>query len=191
MESEPGSRQRRCREFGQLVVNNVVGETVVHMMDRLEFYGSLYQEEAPRLWRLLIGVAEGRKEVVEDAIVEAFTRAIERDDTIKDPAAWIYRTALNVVRDQQRAEARDPGSVDQAGEAVDLETGVDLLHALRLLPFGQRAAVILYYGEDMPIREVASRMGTAEATTRVHLFRARRALRTLLQSKEGIDAYHA
>ena len=43
-------------------------------------------------------------------------------------------------------------------------------------PPGQRAAVALYYLEDMPIAEVADIVGCSESTVSVHLHRARHRL---------------
>jgi RNA polymerase sigma factor (sigma-70 family) len=60
----------------------------------------------------------------------------------------------------------------------------DLLHALRALSPGQRAAVYLHYQADLPVREVASLMGTSAAVVKVHLSRGRRRLQALLSDRD-------
>ena len=44
-------------------------------------------------------------------------------------------------------------------EHLDRYGDPDLLAALRQLPDAQRAAVILFYYADLPIREIAARLG--------------------------------
>lgn len=39
-------------------------------------------------------------------MAEAFARALARSDTIRDPVAWIYRTAFRLANDELRAERR-------------------------------------------------------------------------------------
>src|SRR3546814_9583077 len=48
--------------------------------------------------------------------------------------------------------------------------------ALAALPRNQREAVALHYLLDMPVADVAARLGIAEGTAKVHLHRGRHAL---------------
>jgi RNA polymerase sigma-70 factor (ECF subfamily) len=59
-----------------------------------------------------------------------------------------------------------------------------VLDALRGLSDQQRSAVIMYYLADLPVQEVARRMGVSTSSVKVHLFRARRRLRELLGDEE-------
>lgn len=56
-----------------------------------------------------------------------------------------------------------------------------LLVALRRLSPAQRAAVYLHYQADRPVAEVATLLGMSVAAVKVHLFRGRQRLRSLLQ----------
>ena len=47
--------------------------------------------------------------------------------------------------------------------------------------------MVLFYVLDLPVAEVAARMGIAAPTVRVHLMRGRRRLRDLLGDDEVID----
>ena len=67
----------------------------------------LYRESAPQLWRSIYGFAGGRRHLAEDAVAEAFARAIERVNEIRDPLAWIYRTAFRIAsRELQQGATR-------------------------------------------------------------------------------------
>jgi DNA-directed RNA polymerase specialized sigma24 family protein len=46
----------------------------------------------------------------------------------------------------------------------------------------------MHYEADLPVQEVARRMGTSTGAVRVHLFRGRRRLRELLGDDEVADA---
>jgi RNA polymerase sigma-70 factor (ECF subfamily) len=58
------------------------------------------------------------------------------------------------------------------------------MRALRKLSPNQRAAVVLRFEADLPVDEVARRMGIASPTVRVHLHRGRARLRELLGAEE-------
>lgn len=147
----------------------------------------LFRDARARLWRTLYGFTGGRADVAEEAIAEAFARAIEHADSIREPLAWIYRTALRIAAAELKRERAQPGDADPAGSEPrhDLE---ELMQALRGLSPNQRAAVILHYEADLPTDEIARRMGLSPATVRVHLHRGRNRLRKLLGTEEAENA---
>jgi RNA polymerase sigma-70 factor, ECF subfamily len=67
------------------------------------------------------------------------------------------------------------------------DTG-ELMAALRRLSPMQRGAIVLRYEADLPVDEIARRMGIAAPTVRVHLHRGRNRLRELLGREEVRDA---
>ena len=52
------------------------------------------------------------------------------------------------------------------------------------LPEEQRAAVTLYYYEDLPVAEIARVLGVAQGTVKSRLGRARQRLKEQLQEEE-------
>ena len=148
---------------------------------------AVFREHATGVYRTLYAFTAGRAAIAEEATAEAFARAIAHTATIRDPVAWIYRTAFRVAAAELRRERREPPEAEgRAGEgARGLERLVD---ALRGLSPNQRAAVVLRYEADLPVAEVARRMGINAATVRVHLHRGRGRLRELLGVEETDDA---
>jgi RNA polymerase sigma-70 factor, ECF subfamily len=146
-------------------------------------YETLYRESAPALWRALYGFTGGRRQIAEDALAEAFARAIERDRGIRQPLPYLYRTAFRLASAELQRERRRGGNPTDlvAIEAPDL---VDLIRALETLPTNQRASVILHDEEGYSAREVAQLLGISPATVRVHLHRGRKRLRESLGSEE-------
>jgi len=144
-------------------------------------YERVFREAGPALFRALYAFTGGQRQVAEDAMAEAFALAMEHQG-IRDPAAWIYRTALRLARREIERQRRGSGTLgDIAQEPPEFH---DLLRALRVLSPNQRAAVVLRYEADLSVAEVARMMGLTAPTVRVHLHRARRRLRELLGAEE-------
>jgi RNA polymerase sigma-70 factor, ECF subfamily len=142
-------------------------------------YERIFTEAGPSLWRALYGFTGGRRSVAEDAMAEAFARAMEHSG-IRDPVAWINRTAFRIARHELDRQRRESGA--EREEATDDVAPAlrDLVRALRELSPNQRAAVVLRYEADLTVSDVAKRMGISQPTVRVHLHRARKRLRELL-----------
>lgn len=149
---------------------------------------ALFRTAGPELWRSLYGFTGGRRQVAEDALAEAFARAIEHRSSIREPLPWIYRTAFRLAsRELQREKRPVPVTPDPA-PGIDPLDVQELLAALRQLSPHQRAAVLLHDEEGFTGPEVGRMLGMSAATVRVHLFRGRRRLRALLSTEEAPDA---
>jgi RNA polymerase sigma-70 factor, ECF subfamily len=125
-------------------------------------YEQLFRQAAPILWRTIYAYSGGRRAVADDAVAEAFARALERRDSIRDPVAWLYRTAFRLAGADMKAAARTGTLLgDQAAE--DPQEVRDLMTALRHLSPRQRAAIVLHYHADLPVKEVARLTGSSVA----------------------------
>ena len=146
---------------------------------------ALYRADADRMWRAIYAFA-GDAEIASDAVAEAYAQLIRRGQAVRDPAAWVWRTAFQISRGQLKDSRRviDPPA-HSPSEHLDAYTDHDLLTAIRQLPDGQRAAVILFYYADLPIRQIADRLGTNSLAVRANLSRGRRRLRQLLGDRDG------
>jgi len=143
---------------------------------------SVFDEHVASLYRTILAYTGGRSDVAEEAVAEAFARAAARWEGLRDPVAWLYRVAFNAATDELRRERR---ALDESPH--DVPTPIEraeLFDALRRLPDRQRAAIVLFYVLDLPVAEVAARMGVARPTVRVHLTQGRRRLRDLLRVEE-------
>ncbi len=136
------------------------------------------------MWRSIYGFAGGRRHLAEDAVAEAFARAIERANEIRDPLAWIYRTAFRIASRELQQERRGPPTSPDPVPGIDPADVQDVLSALWTLSPNQRAAMVLHDQEGFTAPEVGRLIGICAATVRVHLFRARRRLRQVLGGEE-------
>jgi RNA polymerase sigma-70 factor (ECF subfamily) len=159
-------------------------DSAVAVSEPREGVEAVYRADAERLWRAIFAFA-GDADIASDAVAEAFAQVLKRGAAIRDPAAWTWRTAFRISAGAMKArDPREPGSATP-GEHVDHYGDPDLLAALRQLPDAQRAAVILFYYADLPIRDIATRLGTNSLAVRANLSRGRRRLRQLLGDHDG------
>ena len=142
----------------------------------------VYREHGDRLWRAVL-LASGSREVADDAVAEAFAQALRRGDALRDPAAWIWRVAYRLAA----AELKERGRMVTFGEepvAGLPEPFIDLWRAIAELPMKQRASVVLADYAGWSHREIAKALGSTASAVGVHVYRARRRLRDLLEDSD-------
>jgi RNA polymerase sigma factor (sigma-70 family) len=166
-----------------LVVDVATKEDVTDRHD----WVALYRSTGLRLWRAIYAYSGGQRDVADDAVAEAFARAMQYDADIRRPESWLYRTAFRVAAAElRRVSTSEDAVVTRDHEEIDAGVA-DLTAALRALSPNQRAAIWLFYFADLPTREVARVMGTSVAAVKVHLHRGRQRLRGLLGEEDGDD----
>ena len=139
---------------------------------------ALYRSEGARLWSAVCGYA-GDRGVADDAVAEAFAQLLRRGEAVRDPAAWVWTTAFRAAArelQQRRTTVADPPDIPYDPAVPDPR----VLSAIARLSDRQRAAIVLHYYADRPVKEVAEILGSTTAAVGVHLFRARKHLRDLL-----------
>jgi RNA polymerase sigma factor (sigma-70 family) len=126
--------------------------------------------------------------VAADATQEAFVRLLVRWGRVSRydrPGAWVRLVAVRLaLRERDRGLRRQP-LAESAVDPPPPETDERLQLLVFSLPPQQRAAVVVRYWLDLPIKDVATALGCSEATARVHLHRARRKLGSALSSEEN------
>jgi len=129
-----------------------------------------------QVFRALLVVTRDR-EIAEDAVSEAYTRALALWETVKQhaaPSAWVARSALNYVRSAHRVTARMSSSenLPEVPVSDDPPTDPALLRRLLALPERQREVVALRIVLGLDTKQTAELLGIAEGTVTAHLFRA-------------------
>jgi RNA polymerase sigma-70 factor, ECF subfamily len=147
---------------------------------------AVYRSHGGLVWRAVLTMSAGDRDVADEATSEAFARLLRHERGVRDPVAWVFRTAFRLAR-KELSRKRDvvPGDVPER-EALDRSVlPADLVADLRLLSPDQRVAVFLHYFADLPVGEVARLTGSPVATVKVRLHRGRRALRESLRALGG------
>jgi RNA polymerase sigma-70 factor (ECF subfamily) len=126
---------------------------------------SLYDQQAPALYRFLMALTHHEADT-RDLLQEAFLRAARRPakEVLRDPAAWLFRTARNLFTDHtRRTGARHRAMEKFAAEPAD-DAAEDELDAAALkaaagafagLPAEQRAVVHLKIWEGCTFARIA------------------------------------
>ena len=149
------------------------------MTESDEALESLYREQADRLWRAVYAYA-GDRDLASDAVAEAFAQYLRRTAEIQSPAGWLWRAAFRIAAGELSDRRKTSPELEPFDSGV-MSPVQDLLMTLRLLPPKQRAVLILHYYEGYTTPEIATILGSASATVRVHLSQGRKRLRKLLE----------
>jgi RNA polymerase sigma-70 factor (ECF subfamily) len=146
----------------------------------------VFGSHAGRVWRAVLAMSAGRTAIADDATAEAFARLFAHRESVRDPVPWVFRIAFRLAAEELRRErALAPEGAEERVSGDRSALPSDLTAALRQLSPDQRVVVFLHYHADLPIAEVARLVGSPTATVKVRLHRARRALRTSLETVGG------
>jgi len=151
-----------------------------------EFYSSA-RDDCLRI----VLVSVGDRQLAEDLVAEAFTRAWMSWRTVRAhpvPRAWVVRAALNVHvswwRRRRREVALDTQALSGDARQQSAPEPVDqvLVAAVRALPPRQREVITLRVFFDLDTAATARLLGISPGTVGAHLHRALAALRTQVPS---------
>jgi RNA polymerase sigma factor (sigma-70 family) len=147
-----------------------------------------YLETRDAVFRAVV-LATRRPDRAEEAVAEAYARALERWSNVEahpNPTAWVARTAINQVVSGWRILRRETRELGDVVAVPDEARSLDpfLLRQLWRLPRRQREVVALRVLLDMDTRDTAEVLGIAEGTVGVHLKRALESLRHALAGTE-------
>jgi RNA polymerase sigma-70 factor (ECF subfamily) len=146
-------------------------------------FEAFFELERTRLYGALVLLTRDRHEA-EELMQDAFLRLLERWDRVsamEDPAAYLYRTALNLFRSRRRRVAvalrRAVRPATPRDDLAAVEENDSAVRALSSLTPRQRAAVVLVDVLGFSSEEAAVPLGVKGSTVRVLLSRGRAGLR--------------
>jgi len=148
--------------------------------DLLERYGREIQGVAYLILR--------DRSAAEDVVVDTLLTALERGDTLRDPDAlrpWLLRIAANKALTRVIHLELVP---DRPAHTADEDERLALLSVVGDLAPRMRAAVVLRYYADLPVRDVAEALGTSENTVKTQLHEALGQMRTALGADDAAGA---
>ena len=136
-----------------------------------------------RLARLLTGDEYRGEELLQDCLVKLYVRW-HKAKVSGDPMAYLRRMLANGNTDWWRRSRREllVGAFPERPAPTPADGALDenLRAALRALPKGQRAVVVLRYCEDLTERETAAVLGCSIGTVKSQNARAMASLRKQL-----------
>jgi len=137
----------------------------------------------------LTGDRDRAADLVQDAL-ERTLRAWPRLRDREDPEGYVRRTMvnrnLNLLPRLRREVLGDPH--DRPVTSVDPDDS--LVAALRALPSRQRAVIAMRFYEDLPVAEIAARLGVSEGTVKSQTAKAKEKLRAALRLESEVSDGH-
>lgn len=142
----------------------------------------------------VLGDASEAEDAMQAALVKLWTRAATFDPARGTVSAWFNRTVVNACLDRRRlmrpvvpldavAEAACPDPTPAAAAEAADDAGRLASAVARLSP-RQRAAIVLFYGEEATAAEVADALDTTPKAIEGLLARARSDLRRILSEMD-------
>ena len=127
----------------------------------------------------------GERSAAEDLVQEVLERMYVGWNRIEDPEAYARKAlatrAINRWRlRRRRAEVPLAHGPERAAWDRSLMVQQDVLDALRQLPSGQRAVVVLRFFNDLSVEQTATALGCTAGTVKSQTARALPRLRELL-----------
>ncbi len=148
----------------------------------------LWEQDHARLWRSVLAWS-GSTDVASDAVAEAFAQVLRRGDEVRDPAAWVWRTAFRVAAgllvERRRSAPAFATVPDAVATTTDPAESLALVQALATLDDADRTVVVLALVAGWTAEEIASMDGATAGAVRVRLHRARGRLRDELEVHDG------
>ncbi|HJR45356.1 MAG TPA: SigE family RNA polymerase sigma factor [Actinomycetota bacterium] len=166
-------------------------------VDRNEEVASLFRRHyAPmcRLAYVILGDAGAAEEVVMEALVKTFS-GWRRIKDLDRSEAYLKRAVVNGCRSKIRRKSIESRAAvilrsqaqtsPFATDPDQRETRREMWAAIQMLPERQRAAVVLFYYEDLPEAEIADILQCSIGTVKSQLFKARAKLGRSLGLTDG------
>jgi RNA polymerase sigma-70 factor (sigma-E family) len=123
----------------------------------------LYQDQFGAMVRLAIALT-GRDAGAEDLVQDAFVRVHAHWARVDAPNAYLRRAVVNACRSSARRAVREQAARSLELLSADVLEADELFDALAMLPYRQRAALVLQYYEGLSQREIADVLGCRVGT---------------------------
>jgi RNA polymerase sigma-70 factor (ECF subfamily) len=166
---------------------------MLEVLDGAGSFDEFYRAEYGRVLALAVALC-GDRAAAEDLVQDGFLAAHRKWDRVAAydaPGAFVRRVVLNRAATRRRRRAREAAALARlaartpvgvsADASVDAVTDEDFWAVVRALPPMQARCVVLRYVDDLDAASIASVLGCAEPTVRVHLHRARLTLAARLR----------
>ncbi len=153
--------------------------------DNREAFSRLLEANADALRGFLLNLTGGDSMLADDLAQDSFIKAWHGIRSFRGMSGfrtWLFRIAINEYLSYKRRPVYQSRSIEDT--AVIVTAGLSTPHentdarhdarmALDSLPPTERAVAVLYYLEDLPIKQICQLTEMPEGTVKSHLSRAR------------------
>jgi RNA polymerase sigma-70 factor (ECF subfamily) len=140
---------------------------------------------------------QAAEELAQDTLVRAYER-LDLFDVRQPMKPWLCKIAYRLALQRWRARSRERARREAAAPIIARtrsdwgpveklladERSEMLWQTVSRLPMAQRTAVVLYYRENLNVKEMAEAMGVSPDTVKTHLVRARSRIHAELTARQ-------
>ena len=151
--------------------------------DSRSAFERLVVEYSPELRRYLMNLTLGDASLTDDLAQDTFLKAymsIRSFQGLSRFKTWLFRIAINEYyayvrkrREQRMDGMAETPVIECVTPLRNVEAGIDAQKCLAVLSETERSAVLLFYMNDLPIKEIVKITGMPEGTVKSHLSRAK------------------
>lgn len=162
--------------------------------DNREAFSRLVVAYQDQLRRFIFNMTGGNIYLTDDIAQETFLKAwfgIKSFQGLSGFRTWLFRIAINEYVSYRRKNARtvlsenEPVQTDVSNEMSDIksiEANIDVATVLNHLPDAERIVTLLFYLEDLSIKQICKITSMPEGTVKSHLNRARHHMAAFIKS---------
>ena len=161
------------------------------MKDKKEWFCDNIELLQNSMYRLAFSILKNEPDA-QDAVQETIYKSYKNLDSLKDKRkfkAWIYKilsnTSLEILKKKEfYSDIEEQKEIVSTENITKFDTNLTLWNAVQKLQQPYRTAIILYYYEDMSVKEISSITGVKIDTVKKHLSRGREQIKSKIPSKE-------
>ena len=183
-----------------MTVRHADGGLIIRLQQGdIEALGELYERYKIQVYRTALAITHD-KQMAEDILQETFLRIYVYAACIDETQAlgpWLYRVTVNLTYSWIRRARLWLSSIEgllehllvpmyeQPERLVEKAERQRILQcAIEALPLNQRVVVVLYYLEELSLKEIAYVMDIPEGTVKSRLHYARKSLQKAILERE-------
>ena len=146
-----------------------------------ETFAGLVREYTPNLYRLTLGILHNCEDA-EDAVSESILKAYEKIHTLRNPdsfRAWIMQIASNEAKRiyQQNKRSAPMENIEEYMPEFRDEYH-ELWDVVMKLDVSYREVMILYFYEQLTVKEISKILHIPEGTVKSRLYRGKQLLKS-------------
>ena len=150
-------------------------------------FNKIISEYAPILYRIALA-RTGDTELANDVCQQAFVVLLEKEPRFSHAAqlkVWLIRTVIKLCASEKRKFDNSKTLPIEDGTRIAKEDTLtfEFLDLLSTLPQTLREVTVLFYIEDMSVRDIASALSLSTANVKTRLSRARKILEKIYKEE--------
>lgn len=148
-----------------------------------------YEQGLRRFLFNLTGDVALTDDLAQDTFLKAYL-AIRSFQGVSRFKTWLYRIGYNEFLSHRRSQHITTDEIPPDADSISPTTATDarltVERCLAQLPEAERAVIMLFYLEDMPIKKIVEITGMPDGSVKSYLHRAKSRMRQFLENDELI-----